>query len=93
VKRRTPARAVVATLRDPADLPHSDELPARVADISPFPFVLETPAALLWVAAMMYWWTPGSCSGLRTRRRSHPRLRGRWTIPRPCRPGVGLARL
>ena len=42
VKRRAPARAVVAKLRDPADLPHSDDKPpAPVADTSPAPFVLE----------------------------------------------------
>jgi hypothetical protein len=42
VKRRAPARAVVAKLRDPADLPHSaDKPPAPVADTSSAPFVLE----------------------------------------------------
>jgi hypothetical protein len=87
VKRRAPARAVVAKLRDPADLPHSDDKPPHPwRTRRPPRSYSRSPATRSWAAAM-HLWTPGCCSGSRTRRRSHPCLRGRRTIPRPCRSG------
>jgi hypothetical protein len=48
VKRRAPARAVVAKLRDPADLPHSDDKPPHAwRTRSPVPFVLEIAGPLV----------------------------------------------
>src|SRR4051794_3151423 len=90
VKRRAPARAVVDKHRDPPppELPDSDDKPpAPVADTSPAPFVLELAGdpfvgggdALVDTGELL--WLEDSPTVAATP------VRGRRTIPRPCRSG------